>query len=92
MKTLNLSILDYLVLIAILFFPVLIGIFYGIKNKSIKFGNLFGSKLNNEKNQVSEYLTASSSMSYFPIAFSLLASYISTTSLLGLHYFFILNV
>ena len=65
-------------------FPVFIGIFYGIKNKSIKLGKLFqNSHSDVETNQVSEYLTASSSMHYFPVALSLLASFISTTSLLG---------
>lgn len=77
----NLSWLDFTVLVLILLFPVLIGLFYGIKNKSISFGKI--TKSTNETNQVSEYLTASSSMSYLPIALSLLASFISTTSLLG---------
>ena len=77
-----LSFIDYIVLAFILIFPVFIGIFYGIKNKSIKLTN--AKDLDNEKSLVSEFLTASSSMSYFPVALSLLASFISTTSLLGM--------
>lgn len=86
MKT-NLDLVDYFVLIVILIIPVLIGLFYGVQNNSIRIPTLsklksFQSK--NDINRVSEYLTASSSMNYLPIALSLLASFISTTSLLGI--------
>lgn len=78
---------DYIVLVVILIIPVLIGLFYGIKNNSIKIASLHRfksfSQPQNDINQVSEYLTASSSMNFFPVALSLLASFISTTSLLG---------
>ena len=62
--------IDYLVLAFILLIPILIGLWFGYKNS--------------KKTQIAEYLTASSDMGAVPIAFSLLATFVSTTTLLGL--------
>jgi sodium-coupled monocarboxylate transporter 8/12 len=41
------------------------------------------SQNHNHRTQVSHYLTANATMGYIPVAFSILATYISTTTLLG---------
>ena len=72
--------IDYLVLALILLVPILIGFFFGYL-KNLKFFN----KSNNEnmKTELAEYLVASSDMGAVPIAFSLLATFVSTTTFLG---------
>ena len=72
--------IDYLVLALILLVPILIGFFFGyLKNFN------FFNKSNNEnrKTELAEYLVASSDMGAIPIAFSLLATFVSTTTFLG---------
>ena len=72
---------DYVVLSAILFIPILIGIYFGYQ-KQIR--NFFKLKNKNENSALSEYLVASSEMSATPVAFSLLATFVSTNTLLGI--------
>ena len=72
--------IDYIVLALILIVPILIGIYFGYKNqirKLLKLKNL------DVESALSEYLTASSDMGSIPIAFSLLATFVSTNTLLG---------
>lgn len=73
--------IDYLVLAFILFVPILIGIYFGYKKQIRTFFKLNDCE---EKSALSEYLVASSDMSATPIAFSLLATFVSTNTLLGL--------
>ncbi len=61
--------IDYMVLVFILLIPVGIGIFFAYKNS--------------KKKDLSEYLVASSDMGAIPIAFSLLATFVSTNTFLG---------
>ncbi len=75
-----LEIADIIVLILILSVPILIGIYFGYTQQIRKFFNL---TKNNEKTALAEYLVASSDMGAVPIAFSLLATFVSTTTLLG---------
>ncbi|XP_037051954.1 sodium-coupled monocarboxylate transporter 1 [Bradysia coprophila] len=60
---------DYLVLVLMLFLCILIGIYFGIKQKSTS---------------ENEYLMGGRTMSIFPVAMSLVASFISGITLLGL--------
>ncbi|KAJ6636751.1 Sodium-coupled monocarboxylate transporter 1 [Pseudolycoriella hygida] len=60
---------DYLVLMLMLFLCILIGIYFGVKQKSTS---------------ENEYLMGGRTMSVFPIAMSLVASFISGITLLGL--------
>ena len=76
---------DYLVLALILLVPILIGLYFGYKKQIRLF---FGLEASNEKSALSEYLTANSDMNAIPIAFSLLATFVSTNTLLG-YYFYI---
>ncbi len=71
---------DIIVLVLILLVPVLIGIYFGY---SLKIKKFLGIDKNNEVKRLAEYLTASSDMGAVPIAFSLLATFVSTTTLLG---------
>ena len=86
---------DYGVLILILTFSIFVGLFHEFKQKinNLKYFNkkkIFNDEnkeLNNEENtnsKTNEYLTGNSSISSVPIAFSLLASFYSATSLLGI--------
>ena len=90
----QLTIYDYLVLSFVLLVSIIIGFYHAIKAKWPNFvlfrnsrvrvtyeGDSKGINKNNE--QIREYLIASGSMSAFPIAFSLLASFFSATALLG---------
>ncbi|CAF0848078.1 unnamed protein product [Brachionus calyciflorus] len=80
----ELKIPDYLVLILVFVLTISIGFYHGLKEK-IKF--YFSKKKlskNESTNSVADYLTASSSMSPIPVAFSLLATFFSTTALLGI--------
>ena len=61
--------IDYLVLVIILLIPIGIGMFFAYKNS--------------KKKDLAEYLVASSDMGAVPIAFSLLATFVSTTTFLG---------
>ncbi len=81
------TIYDYLVLILILVISLFIGLYFGIKSNNKVSNNDIELVSNHEKNnntQVSEYLTANSSIGPLPIAFSLFASFYSATSLLGM--------
>lgn len=73
---------DYLVVFLILLVPLIIGFYFGYKNK-IK--ACISSKIDEKttKTELKEYLVAGSAMSSVPIAFSLLATFVSTTTLLG---------
>ena len=75
--------IDFIVLAFILLVPILIGLYFGYKKQIRKF-----FKLNNaqEHSTLSEYLVASSDMSAIPIAFSLLAIFVSTNTFLGYIY------
>ncbi len=83
---------DYLVLSFVLLISILIGLYHAFaRNLHNFFKRVFKRKkisdeeLNENGNkQMSEYLTANASLSALPIAFSLLASIFSATSLLGL--------
>jgi Na+/pantothenate symporter len=71
---------DYIVLFLILLVPILVGLFFGYRNKlKLCVGKSDGS----DKTELNEYLVASSDMGAVPIAFSLLATFVSTTTLLG---------
>jgi len=72
--------LDYIVLALILFVPILIGLFFGYFKNFECFNK---SNHKNTKTELAEYLVASSDMGALPIAFSLLATFVSTTTLLG---------
>lgn len=71
---------DYIVLSLILLVPIMIGTYFGYQKQITKFFGLDDSKYNSA---LSDYLTASSEMSAIPIAFSLLATFVSTNTLLG---------
>ncbi len=72
--------IDYIVLALILLVPILIGLFFGYL-KNFKCFNKPNNE--NEKTELAEYLVASSDMGAVPIAFSLLATFVSTTTFLG---------
>ncbi len=55
-------------------------ILFGYKKQIKRF---FKIEVNEEKTALSEYLVASSEMGAVPIAFSLLATFVSTTTFLG---------
>jgi Na+/proline symporter len=85
---------DYVVLSLILFISISIGLYHGFKEKLKKIWFIFRrkNKINDETSVESEtnnngkttdYLIATSSMRTIPVAFSLLATYYSATSLLG---------
>lgn len=80
---------DYVVLVIILLISILIGIYHGFKNKIHRFINRILKRNPIEDDHESgdlktkEYLTANSSMGLIPVAFSLLASFVSGTSFLG---------
>lgn len=74
------NIADYIVLAFILLVPILIGAYFGYRNQII---NFFGLDVSKHNSALSEYLIASSEMSATPIAFSLLATFVSTNTLLG---------
>lgn len=76
-----LNIVDYLVLALILLVPILIGFYFGYKSKINKWLKIETE----EKTALSEYLIASSDMRSVPIAFSLLATFVSTNTLLGMY-------
>ena len=80
--------IDIIVVCVILLIPIIIGVFQGFKFKLKKlrlkiFPEKFQRKETDNKDNVEEYFTANSSMGPFPIAFSLLASFFSATSLIG---------
>jgi hypothetical protein len=72
--------IDYIVLALILLVPILIGLFFGYLRNFKCF-----KKPNDEKKQteLAEYLVASSDMGAIPIAFSLFATFVSTSTFLG---------
>ena len=72
--------IDYIVLALILLVPILIGLFFGYLRNFSCF-----NKSNNEngKTKLAEYLVASSDMGAVPISFSLLDTFVSTTTFLG---------
>lgn len=90
--------IDYVVLGLILLISILIGLYHGFRGriKSLfqnrvdrqqSFGDfeLTSDAFQKEvKSKTSEYLTANATMGTIPVAFSLLASYYSATSLLGI--------
>lgn len=92
--------LDYVLLTLILLVSVIIGLYQGYKNRidsliarlfkrnkaqDIELKEIDESESGGQKNgQVSEYLTANASMGAIPIAFSLVASFFSSNSILGL--------
>jgi sodium-coupled monocarboxylate transporter 8/12 len=91
------DIYDYLILAFVLSFSVFIGLYHGFKRKLrnlYKFikRNQVNEELNIELNgnmndnndRVNEYLTGNSSLGSIPVAFSLLASFYSSTALLGM--------
>ena len=71
---------DYVVLFIIFLVPILIGLYFGYRTK---LKSCIGSSQDPQKTELSEYLVASSDMGAVPIAFSLLATFVSTTTLLG---------
>lgn len=81
---------DYVVIVIILLIPITIGIYHGFKDQIIYFvKRVFKVKSEKEEDDVKktktgDYLTANSSMSTLPIAFSLLATFYSATALLGI--------
>lgn len=99
----NFTVYDYLVLLFILAISMLIGFYFGFKSKlkNLMTRNKITDKNeeielketndSNEKSQVSEYLTANSSMNPLPVALSMLATFYSATALLGMVKFFYLN-
>ncbi|RMZ97979.1 sodium-coupled monocarboxylate transporter 1-like [Brachionus plicatilis] len=76
----ELGIVDYLVLILVFGISILIGFYHGLKQR-VK--NYFSKDKVILKESVADYFTASSSMKSVPVAFSLLASFFSTTGILG---------
>lgn len=72
--------IDYLVLIQMLIVPILIGLYFGYKNK---LKSCFKQSDQVSSTELSNYLVASSEMSSIPIAFSIFATFISTTTFLG---------
>lgn len=82
------GLIDYLVLISILLTSILIGVYHGFRD-NIKYfikrllRRELASNENDECLKTNDYLTANSSMGLVPVAFSLLASFVSATSLLG---------
>ena len=90
----ELTIYDYLVLSLVLLVSIIIGFYHAIRAKWPNFFLFRNFKVtaavnecdlneNKDNQQIREYLIASGSMSAFPIAFSLLASFFSATALLG---------
>ena len=87
---------DYLVLVFVLSLSVFIGIYHGFKKKlNFVFKYIKKNRINGETNielnenivanqATNEYLTANSSLGSIPVAFSLLASFYSSTALLGM--------
>lgn len=74
------NITDYLVFAIILLIPILVGFYFGYKSKINRWFKIESK----QKTDLSEYLLASSEMESVPIAFSLLATFVSTTTLLGM--------
>ena len=76
--------IDYFIFILVLIFSLIIGLHQAIKKYYRKIFKQ--SKVNaegNGKSEMAEYLTASGSMGTLPITLSLMASFFSSTSLLG---------
>ncbi len=100
MSNSNFTVYDYLVLIIILAISLLIGLYFGFKSKlkCLNSSNKITTDKNeielkelsdsSENSQVSEYLTANSSMNPIPVALSLLATFYSSSSLLGMVKYF----
>lgn len=80
----KLEALDYVVLFLIFLVTILIGSYHGFKEKITSLFSKNKITKNESTNSVSHYLTANSSMNPVPVAFSLLASFFSTTALLGI--------
>jgi Na+/proline symporter len=100
----KIGVFDYMVVIGILLFSLIIGLYHGYRKQFKEFINLFKrrkiendshvemeetpdtiQKIEQGKNtQVSNYLTANSSMSILPIAFSLIATMFSSNTILAL--------
>lgn len=68
------SIVDYAVFAAMLLLSALTGLYYGCRNRYCK---------NAQEQTLREYLTGSGNMKPFPVALSLVASYISAVTILG---------
>jgi Na+/pantothenate symporter len=81
------GLIDYLVFIAVLAITVMIGLYHGFRRtlKKRVMSRIFNQPVEEDSNQskVGEYFVANSSMNSLPIAFSLLASFFSTTTMLG---------
>ncbi|RNA31745.1 sodium-coupled monocarboxylate transporter 2 [Brachionus plicatilis] len=80
----KLQVLDYIVLILIFLVTILIGSYHGLKEKITNYFSKSKISKKESTNSVSHYLTANSSMNPIPVAFSLLATFFSTTALLGI--------
>lgn len=78
----ELDIYDYIILLSIFIISILIGLYHGLKD--IFPGFLKKPNNPSSKNKVSDYLSASSSMSTLPVAFSILVTFFSATALLGI--------
>lgn len=80
----ELKTVDYVVLILIFLITILIGSYHGLKEKIDSYFSKNKITKKESTNSVSHYLTANSSMNPIPVAFSLLATFFSTTALLGI--------
>jgi sodium-coupled monocarboxylate transporter 8/12 len=87
----DLSFLDYFIFVSVFLISVCIGLYNGYRHKFKNFfkqnkyaENVKMGTLKKTKSQISEYLIANSSMGSTPLAFSLLASFFSATTLLGM--------
>lgn len=94
---LNIGAFDYVVLAIILFISIFVGVYHGYKHVFTRLlGKLIhrnqvsdeiemksSEEDENTENRVSSYLTGNSSMHWFPVSFSLLATFFSTNSVLG---------
>ena len=85
------DIIDGVIVIVVLLVSFSIGLFYGFKHKIRNIETFFRKNRTNECSitetenvRTSEYLTANSSMGSIPIAFSLLGSFFSASTLIGL--------
>lgn len=86
----HIEVFDYVVIILILLVSISIGVYNGFRDRIInRIRSIFGKPtiqndtIDNAKTQ--DYITANSSMSCVPVAFSILASFYSATALLGLN-------
>jgi Na+/proline symporter len=100
----KIGVFDYIVVIGILVFSVIIGLYHGYKKEvtgflhkrklrkkaqvngqdiEMKVSTITENNSVDDKNQVSDYLTANGSLGILPVAFSLIATMFSSNTILA---------